>query len=137
MLPLPGTSRLTCVLESLSSQRCLLVLAALAAVAEAFVATPMRPAALRASVAPAVAAPSMVLEPTSVDAATTLLAIGLPIPAFTPAKAFISACRVIEPLIAPRPGHLCTEANAHADNGGAGRTEFNGSHRSLGPRASQ
>ena len=73
-----------------ASQRSLLVLAALLAVAEAFVATPMRPAALRASVAPAVAAPSMVLEPSSIDAASSLLALGLPIPAFTPAKSFIS-----------------------------------------------
>merc|ERR1719197_730183 len=69
--------------------RTIAVLALFLAVAEAFVATPLRPAALRAPVAPATAAPVMALEPSTIDAASSLLALGIPIPAFTPAKAFI------------------------------------------------
>ena len=65
-----------------------ILLIALLAAAEAFVATPMRPVT-RAPAAPAMTAPTMALEPSSIDAATSLIALGLPIPAFTPAKAFI------------------------------------------------
>ena len=64
-------------------------LALLIAVAEGFVATPAARMSPRAPVAHSVAAPTMVLEPSSIDAASSLLALGIPIPAFTPAKAFI------------------------------------------------
>merc|ERR1719261_336936 len=49
----------------------------------------MRPVSRAPAAVRAVAAPSMALEPSSIEAASSLLAIGIPIPAFTPAKAFI------------------------------------------------
>jgi len=62
----------------------------LLAAAAAFTAAPMRaPAASRALASRAVAAPSMVVEPSSAIDATTLLALSIPIPAFSPAKAFV------------------------------------------------
>merc|ERR1719460_365990 len=64
------------------------VLLALIASASAFVASPVRPA-MRAPAAVSSAPAQMALEPTSIEAASSLLALGLPIPAFTPAKAFI------------------------------------------------
>ena len=65
-----------------------LLLAVAAASASAFsVVTPVT-AAVRPVVA-AKAAPLMVLEPTSLDAASQLLAMSIPIPAYTPAKAFV------------------------------------------------
>ena len=69
--------------------RALLVLSALAS-ASAFVATPMRSAAMRPAAAASLAsAPTMLVDPASVDATTALVALSLPIPAFSPAKAFI------------------------------------------------
>ena len=79
-------------------QRILLAFALLAA-AEAFVATPMRPVAPRVPAMRAVAAPSMALEPSTIDSASSLLALGIPIPAFTPAKAFISMRPLPEPSL--------------------------------------
>jgi hypothetical protein len=62
----------------------------LLSVASAFsVATPaMRPAAARAVATRAVASPNMVVDPSSIDA-STLLALALPIPAYSPVKAAI------------------------------------------------
>ena len=70
--------------------RALLVLSAVAS-ASAFVATPMRPAAMRpAAAANLASAPTMLVDPTSaVDATSALVALQLPIPAYSPAKAFI------------------------------------------------
>ena len=69
--------------------RALLVLSAVAS-ASAFVATPMRPAAMRPAAATNLAsAPTMLVDPSSVDATSALVALSLPIPAYSPAKAFI------------------------------------------------
>jgi hypothetical protein len=67
-------------------------LALFVACASAFSPMPaVRPAAARAAVSTrAVAAPTMV-EPAGIEAASELLALGIPIAAFTPAKSFISA----------------------------------------------
>jgi len=71
----------------------LIVLSALFAVASAFTAGPaMRPSASHAVAARQITAPNMVVEPATVDAASSLIAasaLSLPIPAYSPAKAFI------------------------------------------------
>merc|ERR1719198_959288 len=67
---------------------CFLLLGLMACSAAAFTATPLLPS--RAAVArPApVASPTMVVEPSSLDS-SLLLALQLPIPAFTPAKSIL------------------------------------------------
>eukprot|EP00966_Prymnesium_polylepis_P257235 5942309-Prymnesium_polylepis.1 len=54
--------------------------------AAAFVATPMLPQRTQVARAAPIAAPQMMVEPSAVDAATTLTALVLPIPAYSPAK---------------------------------------------------
>jgi len=71
----------------------LLLLAAFVATASAFVATPTLPAS-RVVARSAAAAPTMVVDPSGIDAATSLVAYGstgliLPIPALTPAKGIL------------------------------------------------
>jgi hypothetical protein len=63
------------------------------AVAECFTVTAVHKpaAAVRAPAVRVAPAPAMI-EPSAIDAASSLLALGIPIPAFTPAKAFISVC---------------------------------------------
>ena len=66
-----------------------LMLLALVGAASAFVATPLAPTRGAVALRPAVAAPSMLIEPQTVDSATQLMALALPIPAFTPAKGLL------------------------------------------------
>ena len=62
-----------------------LVLCALVASCSAFVATPMLPQ--RSQIArSAPISTQMVVEPSSIDAATQLMALQIPIPAYSPAK---------------------------------------------------
>merc|ERR1712087_268248 len=71
----------------MASSRMLLVLAGLASVSAFMVNSLATPAARRLSVASA--PPQMALDVSGVDAATQLLALQIPIPAYTPAKAFV------------------------------------------------
>lgn len=64
----------------------LLVLSTLAT-ASAFVATPMRAPAMRPAAASLASSPTMVVDPTAVDLPSTLMAMQIPIPAYSPAKA--------------------------------------------------
>lgn len=67
-----------------------LMLLALIGAASAFVATPLAPSRGAIALRPAAAAPSMLIEPqTAVDSATQLMALVLPIPAFSPAKGLL------------------------------------------------
>ena len=61
------------------------VLLGLAASCSAFVATPVLPSRTQVARAAPLAA-QMVVEPASVDAATQLMALQIPVPALTPAK---------------------------------------------------
>merc|ERR1712087_344177 len=71
----------------MASSRMLLVLAGLASASAFMVNSLATPAARRLSVASA--PPQMALDVSGVDAATQLLALQIPIPAYTPAKAFV------------------------------------------------
>ena len=91
-----------------------LLLAVAAASASAFsVVTPVT-AAVRPVVA-AKAAPLMVLEPTSLDAASQLLAMSIPIPAYTPAKVWPRPSALVWPELCLWPGRFVSaDPFAHA-----------------------
>jgi len=66
------------------------MLMACLAVCSAFTAAPtLRPASSHAALASRAATASMVVEPSTVADASTLLALSIPIPAYSPAKAFV------------------------------------------------
>ena len=80
--------------------------------ATAFTAAPLAPRPMRAATATAAATPMMLADPTSVIDTTNLLALGLPIPAFTPAKVrqlALDHCMTVSDASSKRPSFLHRE----------------------------